>query len=60
MQCGIPSQISDGNDETLHELGGELYLHRLQSISYPIVVREQLLQFFGVGRKVADCIALFA
>jgi N-glycosylase/DNA lyase len=44
----------------LTELGGEKYLHDLRNINDPIVVQEKLIQFCGVGRKVADCIALFS
>lgn len=46
--------------ETLHSLGGESYLHGLRSIQDPVVVQEKLTQFCGVGRKVADCVALFS
>jgi N-glycosylase/DNA lyase len=46
--------------KTLTELGGEKYLHDLRNINDPIVVQEKLIQFCGVGRKVADCIALFS
>jgi N-glycosylase/DNA lyase len=46
--------------ETLHSLGGEKYLHDLRSIQDPVVVQEKLTQFCGVGRKVADCVALFS
>lgn len=49
--------------ETIHildQLGGEKYLHDLRAIEDPIVVQEKLLQFSGVGRKVADCVALFS
>lgn len=44
----------------LDSLGGERYLQELRSISDPMVVQEKLLQFSGVGRKVADCVALFS
>ena len=45
----------------LASLGGEQYLHILKySTNDPIIVQEQLLQFMGIGRKVADCIALFS
>ena len=46
--------------ETLELLGGEAYLHELRSIVDPTVVQDKLLQFQGVGRKVADCVALFS
>lgn len=41
-------------------LGGEEYLYNLRSIKDPAIVQEKLLQFAGVGRKVADCVALFS
>jgi len=44
----------------LDELGGEEYLHELRKIQDPVVVQEKLCQFCGVGRKVADCVALFS
>lgn len=46
--------------ETLESLGGEHYLHELRRIQDPIQVQERLLVFTGVGRKVADCVALFS
>lgn len=46
--------------DTLIALGGESYLHSLRRKSDPVEVQEALLQFCGVGRKVADCIALFS
>lgn len=44
----------------VHELGGEDYLQQLRSSEDPFWVQEQLQQFSGVGRKVADCVALFS
>jgi len=50
--------------QLLHTLGGERYLHELRNnntiADNPMHVQEQLLQFKGIGRKVADCIALFS
>ena len=46
--------------ETLELLGGETHLHELRSITDPAIVQEKLIQFHGVGRKVADCVALFS
>jgi N-glycosylase/DNA lyase len=46
--------------ETLESLGGEHYLHELRKLQDPIQVQERLLVFTGVGRKVADCVALFS
>lgn len=39
--------------------GGENYLNRLKSLTYPEVL-ENLIDLPGVGPKLADCIALFA
>ena len=44
----------------LDSLGGESYLQELRTITDPVVVQEKLIQFQGVGRKVADCVALFS
>jgi N-glycosylase/DNA lyase len=44
----------------LESLGGETYLWGLRSIEDPVVVQDKLVQFCGVGRKVADCVALFS
>jgi N-glycosylase/DNA lyase len=46
--------------ELLQSLGGEAYLHSLRQLQDPVQVQEHLLQFMGIGRKVADCIALFS
>jgi N-glycosylase/DNA lyase len=46
--------------ETLESLGGEHYLQELRKLQDPIEVQERLLVFTGVGRKVADCVALFS
>jgi N-glycosylase/DNA lyase len=46
--------------DTLESLGGEFYLQELRRIKDPIQVQEKLLVFPGVGRKVADCVALFS
>ena len=40
--------------------GGEAYLHGLRDVSDPRIVQEKLCEFCGVGRKVADCVALFS
>ena len=46
--------------DTLISLGGETYLHDLRRINDPVQVQEKMIQFCGVGRKVADCVALFS
>ena len=40
--------------------GGESYLRELQEMDDAAVVQEKLCEFCGVGRKVADCVALFS
>lgn len=49
----------------LESLGGEAYLHQLKQnytkgIINAIEVQEALIQFCGVGLKVADCVGLFS
>jgi N-glycosylase/DNA lyase len=44
----------------LESLGGEQYLQELRSIQDPVEVQAKLVQFCGVGNKVADCVALFS
>ena len=46
--------------QTLKEKGGEAYLQELRGISDPLEVQTKLCEFCGVGRKVADCTALFS
>ena len=43
----------------LHEKGGEDYLHTLKQKSTE-EIRKNLMEFLGVGEKVADCILLFS
>ena len=40
--------------------GGSDHLLSLRSVNDPDKVQEELLQYPGIGRKVADCIALFS
>jgi N-glycosylase/DNA lyase len=44
----------------LKELGGQDYLHNLRAHPDPCHVQAELMRFAGVGRKVADCVALFS
>lgn len=44
----------------LQELGGHDYLMHLRTIHDADQVQEKLIEFKGVGRKVADCVALFS
>ena len=38
---------------------GKISLEKISAMDYP-AAREELLKFYGVGEKVADCICLFA
>ena len=44
--------------EILHELGDEKYLYSLRENENANEVQTALIKFSGVGRKVADCVAL--
>lgn len=44
----------------LEERGGNDFLLKLRKQQNPEVVQEELTKFSGIGRKVADCIALFS
>jgi N-glycosylase/DNA lyase len=46
--------------DLLIKCGGRDYLLNLRAESDPQKVQDELVQFSGVGRKVADCIALFS
>ena len=46
--------------DLLQELGGHDYLMHLRTIRDADQVQEKLIEFKGVGRKVADCVALFS
>jgi N-glycosylase/DNA lyase len=61
-KCGMGyrAKYLIGTMNILHSRGGEKYLQDLRSVADPNVVQERLLEFPGVGRKVADCIALFS
>ncbi|KAH9129390.1 hypothetical protein AeMF1_000569 [Aphanomyces euteiches] len=57
---GYRAQFIVKSAEILHELGGPEYLEGLRAIPDPAEVQTALQQFAGVGRKVADCVALFS
>ena len=42
------------------DFGGKEYLLSLRKQSDSKAVQEELIQFSGIGRKVADCVALFS
>jgi N-glycosylase/DNA lyase len=44
----------------LDSLGGEPYLRELRGATDPDLVQARLVRLRGVGRKVADCVALFS
>ncbi|EAS05231.2 HhH-GPD family base excision DNA repair protein (macronuclear) [Tetrahymena thermophila SB210] len=46
--------------QLLEEKGGEEYLHKLRQLKDSHEKREALLEFKGIGNKVADCISLFS
>jgi N-glycosylase/DNA lyase len=46
--------------QILDAMGGEEYLRGLRSVQDPRQVQSELLKLRGVGRKVADCVALFS
>lgn len=62
VKCGLGYRAKYVLETTkiLDSLGGEDYLQKLRQIKDPVKVQEDLLQFCGVGRKVADCVALFS
>ena len=62
QQCGLGyrSKYVMETLQTLKDKGGEAYLQELRGISDPLAVQTKLCEFCGVGRKVADCAALFS
>jgi N-glycosylase/DNA lyase len=62
QKCGMGyrAKYLMGTMSILISLGGESYLQDLRNIDDPDVVQERLMVFPGIGRKVADCIALFS
>lgn len=46
--------------DLLQECGGSDYLMTLRSTKDATVVQDALIRFSGIGRKVADCVALFS
>lgn len=66
-KCGIGyrSKYIVETMELLESMGGESYLGDIKMGSAngtlsPVEVQEKMVQFCGVGRKVADCVALFS
>lgn len=61
-RCGMGyrAKYLIGSMNILVSMGGEQYLQKLRKLDDPDLVQERLMAFPGVGRKVADCIALFS
>eukprot|EP00051_Salpingoeca_urceolata_P005758 m.76899 g.76899 ORF g.76899 m.76899 type:complete len:457 (-) comp14528_c5_seq1:76-1446(-) len=59
MSFGYRAKFIVQTAAKLDALGGEAYLYSLRGKDHQ-AVQEALLQFTGVGRKVADCVALFS
>lgn len=60
MGLGYRAKYIIETRDLLLNCGGEDYLLNLRSQQDPHVVQEALTTFSGIGRKVADCIALFS
>ena len=60
MGLGYRASYIVATRDLLLELGGEEYLHSLRNMQDANGVQEKLVEFRGVGRKVADCVALFS
>eukprot|EP00968_Pinguiococcus_pyrenoidosus_P008534 scaffold614_cov255-Pinguiococcus_pyrenoidosus.AAC.2 len=54
----LKAAASSAHQQMLSEQGGTEHLTRLRSMPRP-EVKSQLLEYPGVGPKVADCVALF-
>ena len=57
---GYRAAFLDKTVKLLHTLGGAKYLQDLRTVEDPEAVIEALIQFSGVGRKVASCVALMS
>jgi len=60
MGLGYRASYIVATRDRLLELGGEEHLHSLRDVKDANAVQEKLIEFKGVGRKVADCVALFS
>lgn len=65
LGLGYRSKYVHQTCSLLQSLGGEIYLHNLRhnnnnKSNNASIIQKELLQFNGIGRKVADCIALFS
>jgi N-glycosylase/DNA lyase len=59
MGLGYRAKYIIQTRDLLKEKGGESFLLSLRKEKHD-VVQEELVQFSGIGRKVADCVALFS
>jgi N-glycosylase/DNA lyase len=57
---GYRAPFIQKTSEALLKKGGIAYLMQLRLSKDPVYVQKELQQFAGIGRKVADCIALFS
>eukprot|EP00554_Chaetoceros_debilis_P011520 CAMPEP_0194105952 /NCGR_PEP_ID=MMETSP0150-20130528/6063_1 /TAXON_ID=122233 /ORGANISM="Chaetoceros debilis, Strain MM31A-1" /LENGTH=503 /DNA_ID=CAMNT_0038793965 /DNA_START=92 /DNA_END=1600 /DNA_ORIENTATION=+ len=60
MGLGYRAKYIIETRDMLIDFGGKEYLLSLRKQSDSKAVQEELIQFSGIGRKVADCVALFS
>lgn len=60
MGLGYRAKYITETRDLLVKSGGEEYLIGLRSLTDAQVVQDELTKFSGIGRKVADCVALFS
>jgi N-glycosylase/DNA lyase len=60
MGLGYRAKFIIETRDLLKECGGDDYLLNLRAQRDAAAVQEELIKFSGIGRKVADCIALFS
>ena len=60
MGLGYRAKYIIETRDLLSKLGGRDFLINLRSETDSQIVQDELLQFSGIGRKVADCVALFS
>jgi N-glycosylase/DNA lyase len=60
MGWGYRAKYVMQTKELLQTFGGLEYLMRLREETSHDKVQDELIQFVGIGRKVADCISLFS
>mmetsp|Transcript_14735 Transcript_14735/g.30201 ORF Transcript_14735/g.30201 Transcript_14735/m.30201 type:complete len:780 (-) Transcript_14735:47-2386(-) len=60
MGLGYRAKFIIGTRDLLQTSGGEEFLLNLRSNDDCQAVQDELIKFSGIGRKVADCVALFS